>query len=336
MSIDKNNYELFLMDYLDGKLDANEVSEVLLFLEQNPEIKIEFEGMAEMNISGLVEEPVSFAHLKQKEFEQVKREYEPMLVATIEGDLTKAESVILKKGVQLYPELLKEQELFAQTILQPDYTITYTGKKSLKRGSVWVLHRNTLMRAAAILLMTFTAGWYLVGNKILTSTSSQQTASLPAVGQPQQSNRSMAPAVQQAANDVAVNLSSHNQKQESESHQQKTVTINLTELALIEPLESNAIHSEKPEVNAEFGDVSEWLAYTQPQLPQKSEDTFTDLRTLAGLGINKGAQQLEAKTLSIVEAVNKAAGISMEKDASTGKVKRFGISGLGFEWSKSK
>ena len=34
MSINKNNYETFLIDYLDGKLTANEVSEVLLFLDR--------------------------------------------------------------------------------------------------------------------------------------------------------------------------------------------------------------------------------------------------------------------------------------------------------------
>ena len=38
MNIDKSNYEVYLIDYLDGKLTANEVSEVLLFLENNQDL----------------------------------------------------------------------------------------------------------------------------------------------------------------------------------------------------------------------------------------------------------------------------------------------------------
>lgn len=335
MSIDKNNYELFLMDYLDGKLDANEVSEVLLFLEQNPEIKAEFDGIATINIADLAEVSPSFEHLKQKEFVHIKKEFESLLVTALEGDLTTAESVKLKKGIQLYPELLKEQELFAQTLLKPDYAIIYTEKKSLKRGTVWVLHRNTIMRAAAILLMAFTAGWYLMDNNITTSNPSQPMVSLPAVNQPQPSENLEASTVQPGTGDVSNRTSLSDPKPANQFHKPQRVVANHSHLALIEPIELPVIISKKPEVNTELEGVSQWLAYTQPQLPTKPEDTFTDLRTLAGLGINRGAQKLEATTRNIFEAVNKAAGVSMEKD-TTGKVKRFGIKGLGFEWSKSK
>jgi hypothetical protein len=45
MEIDINNYESVLIDYFDGNLNALEVAEVLLFLEQHPEIKNEFEAL---------------------------------------------------------------------------------------------------------------------------------------------------------------------------------------------------------------------------------------------------------------------------------------------------
>jgi hypothetical protein len=45
MSINRNNYETYLIDYLDGTLHPNEVAEVLLFLEQHADIKQEFEAM---------------------------------------------------------------------------------------------------------------------------------------------------------------------------------------------------------------------------------------------------------------------------------------------------
>lgn len=338
MKINNNNYELFLMDYLDGKLDANEVSEVLLFLEQNPDIKTEFEGIAEINIVDLQEAPMSFAHLKQKEFGQIKKGYEPLMVGALEGDLTTAERITLNTGFELYPELIQEQTLFAQTILQPDDAVIYPDKKSLKRGPVWVLHRNVMIRVAAVLLMAITAGWYFMDNKIVNPSYPPTTASLPLTKQPKKlhSIASTLPAAQPS--------NSHKENQQSlvkihaanETLEQTMVVVNQTEVALIEPITSPMIIAKNPKVENDLNDVSEWLAYKQPQLPAKPEHTFTDLRTLAGIGINKGAQQLEARTQSVYEAMNKAVGVSVQKDETTGKIERFGIKGLGFEWSKSK
>ncbi|MES2780975.1 MAG: hypothetical protein V4651_13870 [Bacteroidota bacterium] len=339
MSIDKNNYESYLMDYLDGKLDANEVSEVLLFLEQNPNIKVEFDGVAEINISGLAEIPVSFEYLKQKEFEQVKHEYEPLLIAAIEEELTTEELVRLEKGIRLYPELIKEQLLFTQTVLQPDYTITYPHKQSLKKGSIWMVHRNTMMRVAAILLMALSAGWYFVGNQMSFNTPVQHMVSLPSEVQPQHVNPVQASVSQDGQPATSPNdVKQLSDKKPITTSQRTKVAMNHTKIALIPEKESRDVISSGSKVENELNRVSTWLSYVQPQVPNKSkkEDNFTDLKTLAGVGINRGAQQLEEKTLSVLEAVNKVAGVSMEKDESSGKIKRVEIAGLGFEWSQSR
>ena len=44
MKLTQKNYETYLVDYLDGKLTPLEVAELLLFLEQHPHIKAEFES----------------------------------------------------------------------------------------------------------------------------------------------------------------------------------------------------------------------------------------------------------------------------------------------------
>ena len=45
MEITRGNYEMFLIDYLDGKLSPVEVADLLIFLEENLDIKSEFEGV---------------------------------------------------------------------------------------------------------------------------------------------------------------------------------------------------------------------------------------------------------------------------------------------------
>ena len=56
--INKNNYEAFFLDYYEGNLTTEQVAELLLFIEQHPEHKEEFESFE--NIS-LVPEKNSFS-----------------------------------------------------------------------------------------------------------------------------------------------------------------------------------------------------------------------------------------------------------------------------------
>ena len=39
MKIDRNNYEIFVLDFLEGNLDSDEMNEFRSFLEKNPELK---------------------------------------------------------------------------------------------------------------------------------------------------------------------------------------------------------------------------------------------------------------------------------------------------------
>ena len=51
MSIDKNNYEALLIDYLDGTLNAVQEAALWLFLEEHPELREEFEGLADVKLT---------------------------------------------------------------------------------------------------------------------------------------------------------------------------------------------------------------------------------------------------------------------------------------------
>jgi len=40
--INRSNYEVWFIDYADGQLSPDQVAEMLLFLEENPDLKNEF------------------------------------------------------------------------------------------------------------------------------------------------------------------------------------------------------------------------------------------------------------------------------------------------------
>lgn len=158
--INRNNYEVYLIDYMDGKLDAVQVSELLLFLEQNPDIKEEFEGLDTINIAA--EETVSFNRelLKKPTFAEVKESYYPLLVNTIETTISPEEMQQLEKAKQVYPELVKEEQLFRLTVLSPDLSVAYPSKKELKKTVPLRIDFSMVIRVAAAILLLAGGWWY--------------------------------------------------------------------------------------------------------------------------------------------------------------------------------
>jgi len=53
--IDKNNYEAFMLDYLEGTISPQDKTQLLLFLEQYPELKEDLDT----DISLSLQEPVN-------------------------------------------------------------------------------------------------------------------------------------------------------------------------------------------------------------------------------------------------------------------------------------
>lgn len=333
MSINKDNYERFLLDYLEGQLDANEVSEVLLFLEQHPDIKAEFEGLAEVSIPVFPDSESSFAHLKKPLFNEVKEQYQSLLIADLEGDIAPNEREMLTRGKELYPELFHEEQLFAQTFLAADPTIRYPFKQSLKKGGLWVVHRNVVVRVAAVLCVTMSIGWYFLGRQ---PHPQQSIAVAQSIGHtPKAPQKIVAPKLQQKDD---LQLGRTTKAANNEENEEVVTEHPMIAFHSIEEISSRSVIASEPSsVEVELDRQSfAWLPTTQPQQTTPLEPYFPDLKLLAANEFAKGTQQLEDKAVTAFAAFNKAAGVTMEKDEVTGKVKKFEIAVLGFEWSQSK
>ena len=158
MKINRNNYEVFLIDYLDGTLDAILEAELLLFLEENPDIREEFEGLETVSLSN---QKISFddkSILKKTEIKTIsgigENNFEDFFIAFYEDDLSSQEAANLKEFLNTNPQLQTDFALHKKLLLQKEETLVYAQKEELKKKPVvgiwWI---STTGIAAAIVLL---------------------------------------------------------------------------------------------------------------------------------------------------------------------------------------
>ena len=157
--INRNNYESFLIDLVEGNLDAQTAREMMDFLDVNPDIREEFEAFDNIFL-----EPgsISFENkkqLKQKEiisFEDINEDnYESLFVAYHENDLSVKAQKRVETFVRLNPSLKKDFELFGKLSLTADSRLTFDKKEELYRQRK-IIPLYWITSAAAVLLVLFT------------------------------------------------------------------------------------------------------------------------------------------------------------------------------------
>ncbi|MCD4772406.1 MAG: hypothetical protein K8R41_03365 [Bacteroidales bacterium] len=138
MKINRNNYEIFFLDYHEGNLTPAMVEELLIFVENNPDLKEEFENFEEITIP--IDESIKFdlkKSLKKTSFINTKNineeNYEKFFIAYFENDLAENEKTELLDFINKNPLLKKEFELTGKIHLKTDETIIYDSKSSIKK-----------------------------------------------------------------------------------------------------------------------------------------------------------------------------------------------------------
>lgn len=132
MEIDRYNYEVFFIDYFDHVLNPQEVAELLIFLEENPDIKEEFENFEHIVIP--YDSDIVFP-LKNN----LKRTNNAVpfsdndIIAFLEGDLDSESSKNFTFQLNNDPSLQIRVNTFKNTYLTPDESIFLNNKNNLKR-----------------------------------------------------------------------------------------------------------------------------------------------------------------------------------------------------------
>lgn len=134
MSINKNNYEAFFLDYHEGNLSPQQVADLLLFVEQHPELKEEFESFENVTLDDLSN--VSFENKSSLKKEITLENKEDYFIRSVENTLTPAEKSLLENFVKQHPQFLPELELFKKTKVFADTSLVFENKEALKKTVV--------------------------------------------------------------------------------------------------------------------------------------------------------------------------------------------------------
>ena len=168
MKINRNNYEAWFIDYLEGNLDEKLVDDLIEFLQQNPDLK---EELSLFETVSLEQEEITFnkKELLFKEKYDVENEFNQAAIASVEGEISASEKTVFENYLSTHPEKQKEAELFKQTKLQPDESIIYNRKNKLYRRSAGKTILMWTTRAAAVIIVALTVYTFIEksSNKVI-------------------------------------------------------------------------------------------------------------------------------------------------------------------------
>jgi hypothetical protein len=159
MSITRENYEVYFIDFLDGNLSPALEEELKEFLLLHPGLAEELEcfekdltlSSEEVKIDKSGLKNIPFRHLKVNE-----KNVDNYLIAKNEGDLNLQEISELSDYLQLNPKAKKEGQLYNKVFLKADLSVRFPQKNSLKRRFVAQRKKITLYAssaAAAVVLL---------------------------------------------------------------------------------------------------------------------------------------------------------------------------------------
>ena len=141
MKINRDNYEAYFLDYYEGHLSPEMVEEVLLFVDQNPDLKNvleEFEAVTLVADQDIVFEKKS-ALKKNQVFatSQVNElNYEEYLVAETEGLLNAEQLASIEEFISINPQFEKDRRLYALAHLSIEDEVVFEAKESLKQKAI--------------------------------------------------------------------------------------------------------------------------------------------------------------------------------------------------------
>ena len=136
MNINRNNYELFFIDFYDGNLTDAQKHELDLFLAENPDLKQEFDSFEIITVASVDAKYSQKQELKKKEIVEVSAinevNYEQYFIAFFENDLDEKEKSQLSSFLGSNPQLQKEFDLHGSLIIEPN-NLVFANKSLLKK-----------------------------------------------------------------------------------------------------------------------------------------------------------------------------------------------------------
>lgn len=134
------NYEIFYLDYLEGKLEENDVAMLMQFFEEHPECVLENDDLPTLSDDSTTVYKGK-ASLKQVEDSEAitTTNVEHFMISNAEGLLSNEKSEELSEFVEGDVNLEKDNKRYNAVYFEADSEIVFQNKEDLKRKKVFVL-----------------------------------------------------------------------------------------------------------------------------------------------------------------------------------------------------
>ncbi|MCF8224713.1 MAG: hypothetical protein K9J30_02415 [Bacteroidales bacterium] len=159
MNINRNNYEQYFLDHLEGRLSPSEEEILHRFLKFNPDLTKELDSF---RLQKLPAEDIRFDGKEKlrkiipgSEDPFTSDNFEMFCIAYLEGDLTEVQKIEFESYIDLNPRQAAKFELFKRAFLIPG-KYKYGGKSALKKSKKGIIYLRYLVpvaAAAAVFLM---------------------------------------------------------------------------------------------------------------------------------------------------------------------------------------
>jgi hypothetical protein len=135
MQIDRSNYEIWLIDWLDGNLNDSQAEQLRHFLTENPDLKEESEEVTMFRINPSVKSYLHKNELKKTTSDLPMSQFEYFSVAYLEDDLNDKEKTGLFESIENDQEKKFSFELVQRIKLSPG-NFSYAHKNRLLKRSI--------------------------------------------------------------------------------------------------------------------------------------------------------------------------------------------------------
>ncbi len=166
MHINRENYEAWLLDMIEGELSAEQEEEVRQFLAENPDLETGTDLLDMTLIPPEISFPLKEDVKKGAGSNEInKGNYEQFCIARIEGDLSASAEKTLDDFLSDNPECARTARLYGMVILKPDNSIYFPDKHILRKRSPVtvnlqgffrrrVVYRSLSVAASVLLLLS--------------------------------------------------------------------------------------------------------------------------------------------------------------------------------------
>ena len=134
--ITTTNYEAFLLDYWEGNLPAEDIAELVLFINNHPELNIDLDDLTENEQLIVSFINADFKDNLKKTSANVLERFNILCLAFYDKTITTSEKIALDVLIKEFPKLETEFNCFGNTYLKPDLNLIFPNKSILQKSFI--------------------------------------------------------------------------------------------------------------------------------------------------------------------------------------------------------